>query len=108
MLTKTGAWHPFPGSPDSITDLDWGSPAMDDERLILIRQVRQRLEALRRAGLDRIPRPPDRPAPPRRVVTALDASEDTRHETRDTRHETRAVAAPDVAPPPVRPAAPAP
>ncbi len=42
----------------------------DDERRILIRVVRQRLEALRRAGIDRIPMPalplpafPTRPAP---------------------------------------------
>lgn len=33
----------------------------DGERLDLIRQVRQRIEALSRAGLDRIPRPPDLP-----------------------------------------------
>lgn len=46
---------------------------MDDERLSLIRQVRQRLEALRRAGLDRIPGPPDRPPLRRAAVAVSDA-----------------------------------
>ncbi len=45
---------------------------MPDERLILIRSLRQQLEALGRAGLDRIPAPtlPDRPAPMPRRETA--------------------------------------
>jgi DNA polymerase len=41
--------------------------AMDDDRTQLLRQVRQRLESLRRAGLDRLPIAPEpvrRPAEP--------------------------------------------
>ncbi|HEX8203286.1 MAG TPA: uracil-DNA glycosylase [Isosphaeraceae bacterium] len=72
---------------------------MDDERLSLIRQVRQRLEALRRAGLDRIPRPPDLPERPRPPIAAPIA---------DVRPTAAVVAPPPIAPPPVRPQAPAP
>jgi uracil-DNA glycosylase family 4 len=71
---------------------------MDDERLVLIRQVRQRLEALRRAGLDRIPRPPDLAARPRRPVAAPIAEVPA----------PTVVAVPAIVSPPVRPAAPAP
>jgi hypothetical protein len=51
--------RPLPVSPAPATStrLERGGRAMDDERRNVIRQVRQRLEALRRAGLDRIPRP---------------------------------------------------
>jgi uracil-DNA glycosylase family 4 len=64
---------------------------MDDERLVLIRQVRQRLEALRRAGLDRIPRPPDLPERPRLPV-AVPVVE---------RPASAPIAGPSVEPPPV-------
>src|SRR5579864_1348419 len=45
---------------------------MDDDRVRLIREVRQRLESLRRAGVDRLPSPKTRPAARRASASLAD------------------------------------
>ena len=67
----------------------------EDSRSDVLRQVRQRLESLRRAGLDRIPEPPRfEAAPPQRL-----ASPPVR--TPESPRASPPVAPPPVAPPPV-------